>query len=642
MKIDIKKINIPKIAKLPTSVGLPLIGDKSYVGQDIQEILLECFGYDRFRGSQRQIINRTLAGENVFVLMPTGGGKSLCYQIPMLHKDGTGIVISPLIALMKDQVEALQRRGIRSHTLNSSMDSREVAQIETALRLGNVDLIYVSPEKFISERFQSLIENISVSLFAMDEAHCLSQWGNDFRPSYLEAASVIANKFADVPRMALTATADFNTRKEIMTRLNLSEEDVFSSSFNRENLSIKVQEKSKNYFQQIEDILGNHQEQTGIIYLNNKSKINKLHSHLSEKGYNVIQYHAGLTANERSHLQDRFTNEDGIIVIATIAFGMGIDKPDVRFVIHADVPSSVEGYYQEIGRAGRDGLESHTYLLYLYNDIVSKKGVIRENEDLDINQRINQIIKLDGMTNIIESPSCRKKALLSYFGEELIDDCNKCDRCLNPKPMKLATNEVKLALTTVIQSGERYGLQYIVSLLMGERDTKIIENEHHEISSFGKGAYLDDPQWKSILRQLLGLGLIQYDQSRMSGIIVTRKGKRHLKEAKDIELLGNWIDYIPADADESTNANIKYEGSRNFLTPETREQWKKLLSLFGQELSDKKITKEDLVKLVECQPATESELASLPNLSDFDEKFESILNIFAQEDENENGFNIIL
>ena len=448
--------------------------------------------------------------------------------------------------------------------------------------------------------------------------------------------------FPNTPKMALTATADFSTRKDISTRLEFIENNIFSSSFNRENLSIFIRETKGNSYDEIISILDNHKGENGIIYLNNKKKIEKLCDFLKDRGMNVVQYHASLTSLERDFIQEKFMKEDNIIVIATIAFGMGIDKSNIRFVLHADIPSSVEGYYQEIGRAGRDGDEASTYLLYQQKTINAKRSVIRENDSLNEIQRINNFIKLEGMINIIESPSCRKKSLLSYFSEELEHDCQKCDRCLNPKPLKAAKKEAGLVLKTVIQSGERFGTQYLTSLLMGEREAKILSNEHDKISTFGEGAYLFDVQWKSIIRQLLGLGLLAYDPNKLSGIIVTPKGKKILRNSDEVFLIGEWVDSI--DCKDDMDFSFRNTGNRNFLTVEIREQWKQLLSILKEELRAEDLRHSEVISIIESQPNSLEDLKQFQGIIT-KYKLVEIIKIFSfnqNENDIDEGFNIVL
>ena len=472
------------------------------------QILNSVFGYAAFRGDQQAIIERISNGSDALVLMPTGGGKSLCYQIPALIRSGTAIVVSPLIALMQDQVEALHQLGIEAAFLNSSLDAGAQREVEHRLRVGDLKLLYVAPERLLTGRFLDLLEQVEVSLFAIDEAHCVSQWGHDFRPEYRQL-SVLHERFPHVPRIALTATADAPTRQEIIERLGLESARSFVASFDRPNIRYTVVEKD-NPRRQLKDFLTHHRDESGIVYCLSRNKVDTTAAALVDDGFLALPYHAGLGAEMRAANQKRFLREDGIIMVATIAFGMGIDKPDVRFVAHLDLPKSLEGYYQETGRAGRDGLPSEAWMTYGLADVVTLSQFISKSDAGEERKRVERN-KLNALIGYAESTGCRRRQLLSYFGETPADDCGNCDNCLDPPLTWDATVAAQKALSCVYRTGQRFGVKHLIDVLRGVDGEKVSKFDHDRLSTFGVGAEFDDRQWSAIFRQLVAAGLLAPD-----------------------------------------------------------------------------------------------------------------------------------
>jgi ATP-dependent DNA helicase RecQ len=472
------------------------------------QLLNSIFGYSAFRGDQQAVIERVSGGGDALVLMPTGGGKSLCYQIPALLRPGTAIIVSPLIALMQDQVEALHQLGIEAAFLNSSLDAMAQREVEQRLRAGDLKLLYVAPERLLTGRFLDLLEQTEVSLFAIDEAHCVSQWGHDFRPEYRQL-TVLHERFPEVPRIALTATADAPTRREIIERLGLESAESFVASFDRPNIRYSVVEKDNPRRQLKDFLLGRHGE-SGIVYCLSRNKVEATAAALVEDGFLALPYHAGMDAARRAANQKRFLREDGIIMVATIAFGMGIDKPDVRFVAHLDLPKSLEGYYQETGRAGRDGMPSEAWMTYGLADVVTLAQFIAKSEAGEERKRVERG-KLDALIGYAESTGCRRRRLLSYFGEMPPERCGNCDNCLDPPSTWDATVAAQKALSCVYRTGQRFGVKHLIDVLRGVEGEKVAKFDHDKLSTFGIGAEFDDRQWSAIFRQLVAAGLLVPD-----------------------------------------------------------------------------------------------------------------------------------
>ncbi|GAB2566169.1 DNA helicase RecQ [Dyella jejuensis] len=472
------------------------------------DILQSVFGYASFRGPQQAIVEHVADGGDALVLMPTGGGKSLCYQIPALLRQGTGIVVSPLIALMQDQVDALREAGVSAAYLNSSLDAQQQREVERQLLAGELNLLYVAPERLLTARFLELLERTEVALFAIDEAHCVSQWGHDFRPEYREL-TILHQRFAQVPRIALTATADPRTREEIVERLALQDAQRFVSSFDRPNLRYVVALRH-NPRSQLLGFLDGHRGDAGIVYCLSRRKVDETAAWLAEAGIEALPYHAGLDAATRAANQQRFLREDGVVMVATVAFGMGIDKPDVRFVAHLDLPRSMEGYYQETGRGGRDGLPADAWMVYGLSDVVTMSQMIAQSESGDDRKRIERS-KLDLLLSYAEATQCRRELLLAAFGEAYHGPCGQCDNCLHPPKTWDATIPAQKALSAVYRSGQRFGSGHVIDILRGIDGERVSQLGHDRLTTFGIGADMDEKQWRSVFRQLLAAGLLATD-----------------------------------------------------------------------------------------------------------------------------------
>jgi ATP-dependent DNA helicase RecQ len=488
-------------------------------------LLNRVFGYPAFRGQQAEIIEHVAAGGDALVLMPTGGGKSVCYQIPTLLRQGTGVVVSPLIALMHDQVAALRELGIAAAYLNSSLGAEEARQVERAFLADELKLLYVAPERLLSPRFLDLLARARPALFAIDEAHCVSQWGHDFRPEYL-GLDVLHERFPQVPRIALTATADALTRQEIIERLDLRAARVFATSFDRPNIRYRVVEKTDSR-RQLRAFLAEHAGEAGIVYCGTRRKVEEVAAALAAEGSRALPYHAGLDAHTRRRHQDRFLREEGIVMVATIAFGMGIDKPDVRFVAHLDLPRSVEGYYQETGRAGRDGLPAEAWMAWGLQDVAAQRRFIEESEADDAHKRIAHA-KLDALLGLVETAGCRRQLLLAYFGEESAA-CGNCDNCLDPPTLWDATEAARKALSAVYRTGQRFGAGHVIDVLLGKATDKVGHWGHDRLSVYGIGGELDERRWRAVIRQLLVRGLLAVDHGAHGALRLTEAARPLLK-----------------------------------------------------------------------------------------------------------------
>ena len=503
--------------------------------QSALDILRHVFGFDAFRGVQGEIVEHLASGGDALVLMPTGGGKSLCYQVPALLRQGTAIVVSPLIALMQDQVEALRQLGVRAAFLNSSLDAGTALAVERQFAEGELDLLYVAPERLLTPRFLSLMDRARLALFAIDEAHCVSQWGHDFRPEYRQL-TLLHERWPDVPRIALTATADAPTRREIVERLGLEQARQFVSSFDRPNIGYTVVAKQDSR-RQLVDFLrergggrGGHAGSgaSGIVYCLSRRKVDQTAEFLATQGFSALPYHAGLNAETRAAHQRRFLREDGIVMVATIAFGMGIDKPDVRFVAHLDLPKSLEGYYQETGRAGRDGDPAAAWMAYGLGDAVLLQKMIEESESGEERKRLERR-KLDALIGYAESTACRRQTLLAYFGESHAGDCGNCDNCIAPPRSWDGTVAAQKALSCVYRTGQRFGAAHVIDVLRGAQTQKVDQFGHATLSTYGIGSELDGKQWRSVFRQLVAGGWLQVDVEGHGALRLTQASAALLK-----------------------------------------------------------------------------------------------------------------
>ncbi len=481
-----------------------------------REVLRNYFGYDSFREHQKEIIDQLIGGQDVFALMPTGSGKSICYQIPAVILPGVCVVVSPLIALMQDQVDAVRELGIRASFLNSSLDYREASLVERKVIDGELDLLYVAPERLVTPGFIDLLKKTSICLFAIDEAHCVSQWGHDFRPEYLEL-TILAEMFPGVPRVALTATADAVTRREIIEKLRLQTARQFISSFDRPNIEYKVELKDHERNQLIDFIESYHSGDAGIVYCMTRKRVEEIAAFLEENGIPALPYHAGMDAPVRVENQKRFLREDGLVMVATIAFGMGIDKPDVRFVAHLNLPKTLEAYYQETGRAGRDGEPADAWMLYSLSDVVMLRRMI-DNSPGDEQHKYVQHGKMEAMLGYCETTQCRRQVLLGYFGEAYGGQCDKCDTCQGKVETYDGTHAARQALSCIYRTGQMFGVAHLVDVLMGKDTEKIRRNGHDAVTTFGIGKDLSEAQWKSVFRQLIAAGMVTAQVGARGGL----------------------------------------------------------------------------------------------------------------------------
>ena len=500
------------------------------------DLLRAVFGYASFRPHQEDIVRHLIGGGDALVIMPTGGGKSLCYQLPALAREGTGIVVSPLIALMQDQVAALKQLGVKAEFLNSSLTLEAARRVESDLLAGRLDLLYVAPERLLTERFLDQLSRIKPALFAIDEAHCVSQWGHDFRPEYVQL-SILHERFPEVPRIALTATADAPTRKEIAQRLQLEDARHFVTGFDRPNIRYQVRVDEGGAREQLLRFIEEHHAgQAGIVYCLSRKKVDEVAAWLTAKGLTALAYHAGMDAAARKQNQTRFLNEDGIVMVATIAFGMGIDKPDVRFVAHLSLPKSLEAYYQETGRAGRDGEPAEAWMRYSLADVILLRQMVDSSEADEAHKRLERR-KLDAMLGYCELTSCRRQALLGYFGDELPEPCGNCDNCLEPQETWDATEVARKALSCVHRTGQRFGVNYLIDVLLGRDDERMRRFGHDRISTFGIGTELAEKEWRAVFRQLVARGYLGVDAEGHGGLALDESCRPLLKGEESL-LLG--------------------------------------------------------------------------------------------------------
>lgn len=509
-----------------------------FMSNTAQQLLHDVFGYTSFRGEQEAIVAHVSAGGDALVLMPTGGGKSLCYQLPALLREGVAVVVSPLIALMQDQVDALKQLGVRAAFLNSSQEADEAREVTAQLMRGHLQIVYVAPERLLMESFLVLLEQIEhgagIALFAIDEAHCVSQWGHDFRPEYRKL-TVLHERFPQVPRIALTATADAPTRAEIVERLKLEEARQFVASFDRPNIRYRITQKV-NARQQLEAFLENeHANDAGIVYCLSRRKVEETAEWLKSRGWDALPYHAGLEASVRNKHQRRFLREEGVIMVATVAFGMGIDKPNVRFVAHLDLPKSMEGYYQETGRAGRDGLPANAWMAYGLGDVVSMRKMLDSGDAPEARKQVERQ-KLDALLGFCESTQCRHQTLLRYFGEQHPGDCGQCDNCLNPVDTWDATQAAQMALSCVYRTGQRFGVVHLIDVLLGKINVKVSQFGHQQLSVFGVGKAISQAQWSSVFRQLVAGGYLMSDIEAYGGLKLTESARPVLKGEAEVWL----------------------------------------------------------------------------------------------------------
>lgn len=498
-----------------------------------QKILQQTFGYNQFRGQQAAIIDEIIQGKDALVLMPTGGGKSLCYQIPALMRAGVGIVISPLIALMQDQVSALLQLGVKAACLNSSIDNRSAHQIEQQLLKSELDLLYVAPERLMTPRFLQLLTQSSLALFAIDEAHCISQWGHDFRPEYVQL-SILHERFPQVPRIALTATADATTKQDIRARLNLQKAREFNASFDRPNIRYMINQK-RSAREQLLNFLeqNNHRNNAGIIYCLSRKRVDEVAAWLNQQGWLALPYHAGLDSSTRQSNQQRFLREESIIMVATVAFGMGIDKSNVRFVAHLDLPRNIEGYYQETGRAGRDNLPADAWMIYGLSDVITLRQMLQSSEANDERKYLEKR-KLTALLGFCETTHCRRQVLMHYFGENYASACGNCDNCLTPVESWDGTQAAQMALSCVYRTGQRFGVKHIIDVLTGKTSPQVLRFRHNKVSTYAIGKDYTTQQWDSIFRQLVAAGYLTVDMTGYGSLQLTPESRTLLRGEQKI------------------------------------------------------------------------------------------------------------
>ncbi|WP_081485977.1 DNA helicase RecQ [Thiothrix nivea] len=614
--------------------------------QRAYQILNNTYGYADFRLNQQDIIGSLLQGRDVLALMPTGGGKSLCYQIPALARDGVGIVVSPLIALMQDQVDALQQLGIRAAFLNSTLNYGTVLQVERELLEGEIDLLYVAPERLLGEKMLALLErlnsSVGIALFAIDEAHCVSQWGHDFRPEY-QQLSVLAERFPGIPRIALTATADQRTRQEIIQQLRLQNADVYINSFDRPNIHYTIRQGQNARQQLWRFIADNHPQDAGIVYCLSRKKVEDTALWLAEQGRVALPYHAGMSADTRREHQQRFLREDGVIIVATIAFGMGIDKPDVRFVAHLSLPKSIEAYYQETGRAGRDGQPSNAWMAYGLQDVITLRQMMQESTASEQQKRVEHH-KLQAMLGLCEMTTCRRQALLEYFGEPTPEPCGNCDNCQSPPEVWEAAVAAQKALSCVYRTGQRFGVNYIIDVLLGKDDSRIRQFGHDQLSTYGIGTEHSQAEWRNIFRQLIALGYLSVDVDGHGGLRLTDKSRPLLRGEIELHLRKeqmrervrkerNRAERTPRPEFEemSTAAKALFEQLRNLRTRLAKEQEVPPYVIFHDST---------LLHMANEQPQTLEAMRSIPGIGErkLEQYGQAFLNVITEEDSPQPGW----
>lgn len=601
---------------------------------DPSHLLRDTFGYDEFRGQQKDIIDTLLEGEDALVIMPTGGGKSLCYQIPAIMRHGVGIVVSPLIALMKDQVDALAQNGVRASYLNSSLTWEQVQTVEQALSHNELDLLYIAPERLTQEKTIQLLSQTPIALFAIDEAHCVSQWGHDFRADYLKL-DILNRAFPQVPRIALTATADQRTQKEISQRLSLQQAKHFVSGFDRPNIQYRITQKSSNARQQLLKFLKTeHGNDSGIVYCMSRAKVEAIAEYLSNEGFTALPYHAGLSAELRQHHQERFLREERIIMVATIAFGMGIDKPDVRFVAHLDLPKSIEAYYQETGRAGRDGLPSTAWMAYGLQDVIKLRQMLESSQGDETHKRAERY-KLDAMLALCETSECRRKSLLNYFGENAQQQCGNCDACLTPAETWDGTDAARKAISCAFRTDQRFGVNHLIDVLRGADNEKVRQFNHHQVSTHGIGKDLTANQWRGVFRQLVALGYLTVDIDGFGALRLAEKCRPLLKGEQTLMLRKDI---------QEPNAKAKRSKPSTSLNPEDNKLWDELRKLRKQLADEQGVPPyvifhdATLMEMVRFKPTTEQAMLAINGVgaSKLERYGDAFLTLLERINDNEN------
>ncbi len=595
---------------MPTSIS-----QQDIAGTPARHLLRTVFGFESFRGQQETIIEHVTRGGDAFVLMPTGGGKSLCYQLPALLRPGVGVVVSPLIALMQDQVSALRQLGVKAAVLNSTLTPAEAQQVERLVETGALDMVYIAPERLLLERTLELLARSPIALFAIDEAHCVSQWGHDFRAEYLQL-SVLHQRFPDIPRIALTATADEMTRREIVTRLSLEQAHTFVAGFDRPNIRYRIQLKSEPMRQLQQFLTTEHPGDAGIVYCLTRKKTEEVALALSDAGWTALPYHAGLDADTRQRNQDRFQREDGIIIVATIAFGMGIDKPDVRFVVHLNVPKSIEAYYQETGRAGRDGLPADAWMLYGLSDVAMMRQILATSEADEAHKRL-ETQKFNALLGLCETPSCRRQVILEYFGEERPEPCGNCDTCLEPVECWDGTLAARKALYCAHQTGQRFGVGYLTDILTGNDSERVRQWGHDKLSAFGGGKDIPVKEWPAIFRQMVAMGLLTPDTGGHGSLLITPDGMAVLQKQRSVQLRKDPTPRKAAREKRRTPATLA-----GITAPEDQALWDALRALRLQLAQEASVPSyvifhdSTLLAMEKLQPRTLDEMRQIPGIGE--------------------------
>ncbi len=607
---------------------------KTFEGMPPRDLLHTCFGYRNFRTHQEEIIHHLLAGKDALVLMPTGSGKSLCYQIPAMIRPGVGVVVSPLIALMQNQVDAVRQTDINAAFLNSTLTPAEAHAVKLQMLSGELDLLYVAPERLLTAEFQELLSQTPLSLFAIDEAHCVSQWGHDFRPEYLQLA-ILPERFPHIPRIALTATADPVTRKEIIDKLKLENARQFISSFDRPNIYYQVELKDKEKDQLLKFIQQGHPRDAGIVYCLTRKKVAAVAQWLSEKGLTALPYHAGMDQELRRRHQTRFLREEGVIIVATIAFGMGIDKPDVRFVAHLDLPKTLESYYQETGRAGRDGNRADAWMVYSLADIVGLRRLLDLSEG-DEQFKLIQQRKMEAMLGYAECTDCRRQVLLAYFGEELLKSCGHCDTCDGKVETWDGTIVAQKALSCVYRTGQRFGAAYLIDVLLGKSNERIRRFGYDRISTFGIGMELAEKEWKSVFRQLVAAGLLSVDIEGKGGFRLTPKSRTILKGNQKFQVRQD-----PVSVHLKASASVKSDRADLPLDVASLDLWEKLRTLRLELAREQNIPAfvifhdSTLKEMVKCLPQTLQEMRQISGIGQrklelYGERFLTLIRVYME------------
>ncbi|OZY42421.1 DNA helicase RecQ [Pseudomonas fragi] len=575
--------------------------------EQAQRVLKDIFGYDSFRGRQGDIIERVATGGDALVLMPTGGGKSLCFQVPALLRDGLAVVVSPLIALMDDQVATLEELGVAAAALNSTLSAEQQRDLASRIKRGEVKMLYLAPERLVQPRMMAFLQSLDIALFAIDEAHCVSQWGHDFRPEYLQLGQ-LAEVFPNVPRIALTATADKRTREEIVTRLHLQNAERFLSSFDRPNIFYRIVPKEQPR-KQLLAFLSERRSDAGIVYCLSRKKVDEVAQFLCDQGFPALPYHAGLPSDTRAANQKRFLNEEGLIMVATIAFGMGIDKSNVRFVAHLDLPKSLEAYYQETGRAGRDGLPADAWMAYGLQDVVMLKQMLQNSEGDERHKRLEHH-KLDAMLSLCEETRCRRQTLLAYFDEEMPQPCGHCDNCVDGVQTWDATEPARQALSAIYRTGQRYGTGHLIDVLLGRENEKVRSFGHQHLSVFGVGKARAEGEWRTLFRQLVARGLADIDIEGYGGLRLSDSCRPLLRGEVTLELRR---ELKPQTSVKSSSASP----ASQLVRGEEREQWEALRALRRKLAEEHGVPPyvifpdSTLLEMLRSQPTSMSEMAKV-------------------------------